>query len=1365
MKKWLILFTLSTASLVLAEALTSRQVRDLRKAQEEGIQDLVAANEFNRDSLLLEYQDLMDSFVAGAVCTPASCDKFIENMYQSYLPEDFDSKALGSPVYIRSDWDKSRISQEQWDTKYGYVRRLLDGMELFLYNRPDSFLPGVSPLSALQSGALFSAQLGALRTRCRQQSPYYGCPDVYDGQVGVARIDAKANFLKCEGGDNVHHIIDPTPPKTPGKLAAKEICTGHAQCESGICDRDGYLGEEKLSGNDLNKGLCAEVITCVPETPKGEECTEERPICVEGTACTGINQNTAMINSCTLTSMSCSSDTECCSGKCASGKCEPRALCIQCSSDGEKRVRESSECCPGFYPDAKDICRPELPPFIMPDKDTLQSLMQESGDPNYTYNPPEPRMTCKAPCNQVTHLPDFLPDGTTRADLEKVEFSCTEDAKKSSNFEQTYKACFNSKLKPRLEQLRARFEAEGKITSDETGIEQYNSTYGVPRFTAVGKSDPDMCSFNSLNDYLNESVNLQRNAEIALAAMEVAFSGPFAQDYFKVGGKGLNEQIQSISRRIAEARGTLMDRMREADIKLTCECMSMKGIEKYATSPELVTLYRKNCVERDTSNDLLPEGTTIGDMTNRGIANAHDNWVRSFKERAAAELAAKGENGDKLTTDAAKKKEFTDDSQLASGIDGQGSLIQWLGLRRNTRVVMFEEIESINNDLTEILDYLDNNPWNTNDIREEFAYDFEIKKSGLLGTILLVVAAVVVVAAIAIATGGAGLAVLASAFSSIGTAVGGLVGLSLTAAVGATTAAVVVGAAITAAAIGTVGVTMMRNPKNPSSVPINERYRDEKVGEYKRGLRKIYKYKRYIKWPYNNICNMYDDANKCVQNYFIPGPDPYQIAQPEYLEFIGLMVGSGLVDPHLPATYPNNGSLEIATQLNPSWVNRVNEGYRNGAMVFKSTKPRGRKKKKFLKESPYGKKVGVSDNWRQSRGILNGDVKVMDTFLPNRTGMLKPGTDELNDKQVITVEKIEAYKQAVVDYVDQAGLDYLFKNEAEKKIFASYVYNIHFVYPKLSKFAGFGYPLYGLRTYLSAMQYNFMLIAQLNMRKATDLDSLLDQYANDWMSKLSKYGATELITEIGKGSKNAVFSRRTFEAFKAFDFKTGTGLENFNVSSSVRNERGSRSSSNLAGASTNAINSAQRLAARIRDINADRKAFDAAMAKNPRKDKIISAANAFAATVSTPTSFGRETASLGAGLAASQSATNQNKTSNTRLRNTMNSFSTNNFDSSFDTSTSYGEPSGAEDDGKVPAHGLRNSEVDAMIQAAKQDDSLYSVSETDTLFTQVSKAYKRNLDLILKKKGEVSLTEKQDKDLESKLDDAKKSELKSLLEQ
>lgn len=175
-------------------------------------------------------------------------------------------------------------------------------------------------------------------------------PLIKKGPMAICQTPTDcAEGLKC--------ILDPQQFNPNSDLRGKragQSCNSNAECASQLCS---------LDENGKNVKVCEEAYRCYAPLRLNDKCGVN-PYCGEGD-CTNFNTLTSDINECTKASLSCDSDSKCCSGSCVGGKCEKdNYLCLKCTPQNSVPKR-GDKCCKGYYPNQFNICTPDFEPGVI----------------------------------------------------------------------------------------------------------------------------------------------------------------------------------------------------------------------------------------------------------------------------------------------------------------------------------------------------------------------------------------------------------------------------------------------------------------------------------------------------------------------------------------------------------------------------------------------------------------------------------------------------------------------------------------------------------------------------------------------------------------------------------------------------------------------------------------------------------------------------------------------------------------------------------------------------------------------------------------------------------------------------------------
>lgn len=133
-----------------------------------------------------------------------------------------------------------------------------------------------------------------------------------------------------------------------------EECNKSIECMSLVC--------RPLKKN--GPSLCENIKRCYSPLKLGDSCNSN-PYCDDG-KCEIFNSNTNSIGECARYNDVCRNDSECCTGACRNNVCVLNFICKKCSKKDERK-HGNNTCCEGLIEDARGICVPDMPTYILPD--------------------------------------------------------------------------------------------------------------------------------------------------------------------------------------------------------------------------------------------------------------------------------------------------------------------------------------------------------------------------------------------------------------------------------------------------------------------------------------------------------------------------------------------------------------------------------------------------------------------------------------------------------------------------------------------------------------------------------------------------------------------------------------------------------------------------------------------------------------------------------------------------------------------------------------------------------------------------------------------------------------------------------------
>lgn len=342
------------------------------------------------------------------------------------------------------------------------------------------------------------------------------------------------------------------------------------------------------------------------------------------------------------------------------------------------------------------------------------------------------------------------------------------------------------------------------------------------------------------------------------------------------------------------------------------------------------------------------------------------------------------------------------------------------------------------------------------------------------------------------------------------------------------------------------------------------------------------------------------------------------------------------------------------------------------------------------------------------------------------------------------------------------GHGFLFESEKEADEWAEYTYEMHYVYSSLSKNAFMGYPLMGQNVYFEAVFGKMKLLRSMWAQRAINNLGVRDLYQEDLDKREGAYKSLGEVTN-GTNSRNikAGYGKDFQNLFKTLNFSGTSDIEAFNKAVSAGKASGKFNSQELA-----ALESAGRGAARtnkkLREIAAFEKdtstlaSAKANLGGNDLFNKLASPIQAIAAA--------NPGGAIASGPLADHLKDISNKLSSIQANQRRKKrkaytspFSGNLNLPSYRASTPSTSPDVSSS--TTPSTGMSNDEAQRLIRQLNKDKNLNERNSADTLFSIVSKAYKRNYARVLLRNKKV--VNESGKDAVS---DKEKESIKKLLE-
>ncbi len=870
--------------------------------------------------------------------------------------------------------------------------------------------------------------------------------------------------------------------------------------------------------------------------------------------------------------------------------------------------------------------------------------------------------------------------------------------------------------------------------------EEYLNKYSIPAITAKTYSDINKCEFNTYNDSWRVASNREKNAEIFLRGFEFVFSHKGSDDLWKDKRKqGIFTRANEIAVKFRENRSKMLLKMAETDRKMACKCIAIFGPSKFnsdkqeffstSCSAEMAQLRAQlgsEAVEamKNTLNNESSEVKANGKVDGTSISSLNSSVSKNEKVQAAIEEIDKG----------------------AIGISHEAILVEWLHLRAEAQMERFVDNAALEEKLTELSRFISEDI----DWYEVFKDDpkslSRTKPSGLMGDTQLLYPWAYTISQNFL------VAIIRAIFGSSW---------------GKDKKSVLYEAADTPAMRAAwqyrASDEIHAQPVIYDAFTINKCIKKILGLCVKRliGFHRWFVGPKYYPSDSNNATPTIANDEKCIvyaraASCFRSG---YRVDFEGKLNYI--------VDVTRPLFTP---PAKIATDQMHGYANDfrtiLNKAHDDGIVYLNSRRPPGGK-------DGYG-------YYRTSRSFGNEDhLKTalgLGYFLPERGKLqeIQFESPEHNGKNaIINAAKVYALCKTLKNCGQEAenlneqltGFGYLFESPSEAAEFAEYVYEIHYKWSHLSKNDYMGYPLVGLDQYFAQTSFNMKLVGSYSSSRMIQYGDAANLYQMDFEKRVGEYSSLGT-NQIGLKSRNIKISKAFYGAFSALNLDGKPNLEAFNAE-----KNNLISSGKLSKAQVSALNAAGSAALRRKKDLGRKEALDKALANASPETKMAYNRNKqfLESKVNNPLSQ-MSISKLGGmkKLASTLNSINDkidglNKANNKQRTgfNYKSDFSLPkraNFDFSSHASTGTNTASSTTDAAN-PA--LTEKQVDRMLRAAKSKN--LASTEADTLFSRVSKAYRRNYARVLTKvsgaaaEGQLVPQKKQD------LNDTKKSVLKELL--
>jgi hypothetical protein len=1102
-------------------------------------------------------------------------------------------------------------------------------------------------------------------------------------------------------------------------------CSSHSDCCSESCKKSDYFGADK--------GICEAVKTCYELIEYGKECSvPEKPYCVpkheiNGTdysiSCRNIDAKSTNINECKAVGNQCDSGADCCSLKCDNKKCVEQKKCDVCLIINQSvKDNPGVKCCEGLYENLKGKCIPKFPVYI-PASVNLNPSIDKATILDKFFSLFSMSSYASELCERFSKddnkkIQDYIKTcwHKEKPEQEKECLDALGDYKKSlltvsfnNNKTKVEEETAKCNKKPTAEKEKCiKDNVSGLMAGCQTKMseKEYANAFNISSIQTMTFSDPDKCVFNSFHDSWRDASALERNAEIVMRGFEYVYTGDGAQDMWvqKDKTKNIFDRARDIAVEIRKSRAALIESSRETDREMMCECVAIK---------------KRVGVDSMVLEDF-------------------ENDPRCENQRA--ELAAMNDSNPEGNNPLdSEKKSLAYSSKGAIGLSHEKMMMKFLSLRQKTQNDRFDRNAKLEKELQELSEYIENNDWMvSSETKKVTLYNFGVK--WYQGWLAWVVAIIAIVAAPF--TGGASLVLFVA------------VGMFISSKPGHEDESPQV-------------VNVVTESDNNARAYNGKDY-DFKQGKCHRKFLGIcymdrFKIDRVFIHPkFDN--GQSNSKYKCDVDHF-----SYACIRNIYKsKFEGKDVN--IIDLKKPL-FVDEGVWKKDTL----WVKNWNDHIKNFIKKLEATKPNGYQQRRYLGEPNLMARQEIQEAMVLSNDKLPKDFteSMKQAF---KAGVVKyAGCRKLIGNEPGDPCRVNLSGTNIVLEENAIGYGYLFEKEADMANFAEYVYQHHFHWPSISASEKMGYPLLSQSAYFMSIATNLALIGSSAASRMNASGEAFDHYYASWNKRKNEYACAGdssgacAAEEVGSGSMNVQYSDDFKVAFKTLDFQNGTFTSQF-VDAAGNIKAGNMSTAEQETLK-NGVQKAMRAAEKVKKAAHYKKVVGDTprgkiIAKGYEKwnEKFGKPLNKIKMSVGAQEFGGNSKYNGTSGNTPAVSSTS--KKSN--ISNSVSSYKAPKFDMPSYETPSYqtgGDSSGASiKTGLQDEQNLKNTYI---LDNALKNKSMYERDDSDSIFKVVSKAYYRNLGLILERAGiktdQTKIPGLEFKDTKKDLSKDKKSELKKLL--
>jgi hypothetical protein len=1162
----------------------------------------------------------------------------------------------------------------------------------------------------------------------------------------------------------------------PGQASCvkeKQECTTNGQCCSGMCNKETVDGP----------GVCLPQTYCSEIRDSGNLCDDQNSICSTG-QCINLDISEVTVdNSCLNSANVCQSNSQCCSDSCVNNRCVEISKCMSCKKDGS--ILESGEsCCPGYI-NLGGKCMSPMPvwaPTVNLEKkksknylEIVLSILIPSAHATETTHEitaaqkellVEKRSACdtaNAPGSaehkicmdgvaavESTYKEDRF-TGLTQVQTDEVAAAREECTSSYATGDDDHKACMKDAddlEKGHLSTNVAAGEAclvhtkgseKYKVCMSENGVmgislgkQDYVDKYNIPGVTAKTYSNIKQCSFNSLNDSWRDASNKERNAEVFLRAFEYVYANKGSQDYWVEQGKGnVFSRANKIAIEFRKNRGRMMAEMLEIDKKMACKCIAIFGPAKFSTLKQ--NFFNSSCEEEKAQlqaelGEDLNKGQTVGNVDGTSVATVGSEVSELDKQNAAVEEIDKG----------------------AIGLSHERLLVEWLQLRAESQMTRFDNNADLEEELTELSEFITNVDFN--EVFKDRIQGTDLIESSPKGDSQLLFKW--------------GYTYRPGWFKIFSMLTFGIVeGFILNKFFNFDKGSA--GSGKAAVNHGMKAAWRYHESDEIDAAPEIVDVKTKKKKCVKRKLGVCLKYMdgfhRYFIGPrFDNAAT--DVANRCLVkgrasacfksgyrtdlngeiNYVMDVTRPLFVTAGDVA--INVMPGYAKTFPQMVNTARDAG-VNFLKGKEPGGT--IKWGYKNGGSSFGN-------------QDHIGEAIAAGHFLPVSGNLIIKNVELENG--PDVKGAIKRGATKYAMCKSLKLDCGASEFQDPEVY----GFGYLFEAQSEAQLFSDYVYEIHWKWSHLTKNNFMGYPLAGMDTYFKLTAQNMKLVGSFAASRSLQYADAYQKYNTDFNERLGEYNSLGEASA-GTRSRNLKYGEQFYKLFGKLDFSGESNIEAFNASMNSASASGEFNTAEIS-----ALNSGRASAVRRNNDLKRKKEFEKALANaGPAAKNAFSKNSAFLNKVNSPlSSFGM--AKFGGGSKALKGLTNAINKMNGNIKD-LNKGSSGGSASRYKSNftmpkmPSYNRSAGTssvrtgdDSDTGLSDSGMSKNQVNSLLKNLKKKKGELEPTEDDTLFSIVSKAYKRNYSRVLKRVGGTKVV--QGRNGSAKINDKDKSELKNILE-